>query len=135
MPYASRADLEARYGADEIADLAPPGADPDRAAVALADASAEIDGRLAGTWKLPLPPGTYPALERICCAIARRDLYDEAPTDAVTGGARRAREELKRIAENRAAVVDSNGAVPPRLPRARATAPEPALDRAALSDA
>ena len=119
MAYATRADLEARYGVDEIADLAPAGADSDRAAVALADASAEIDGWLAGGYVLPLPAGTYPSLVRICCAVARRDLYDEAPTDAVRDAARRAREELKRIGEDRTAVVDSAGGPPRSCPARR----------------
>ena len=136
MTYATRDDLSARYGAAEIEDLAPAGAVPDRAATALADAAAEIDGRLAPVYSLPLPqPGRYPALKRIACAIARRHLYDEAPTDAVRDGARRARDELGRIASDRAAIVSETGAMPPKRARAQATAPEPQLSRETLADA
>ena len=61
MSYATRADLEARFGADEALDLS--GTGDERIEAALADASAEIDAALAAAYRLPLggaekSPGT-----------------------------------------------------------------------------
>jgi phage gp36-like protein len=68
MTYATRTDLELRYGADEIAQresALPTGA----LDVILADADALIDGYLAGGYTLPLSP--VPAkLLQVACAVA-----------------------------------------------------------------
>ncbi|PKG72986.1 DUF1320 domain-containing protein, partial [Shewanella sp. GutCb] len=73
--YASSAQMVARFGEDELVSLT----DRDGTAgaivarvldVALNDATALINGYLAGRYTLPLP--TPPAmLERLCCDIAR----------------------------------------------------------------
>ena len=52
MTYATRADMEARFGAEEALDLAGMGAG--RIEAALADAAAEIDAALAAAYRLPL---------------------------------------------------------------------------------
>lgn len=76
MPYATRQDMIDRYSEVELAQLTDRGsvrADRIVDAVlnrALDDASAEIDGYLAGRYVLPLSPA--PAnLPLICCDIAR----------------------------------------------------------------
>lgn len=111
MAYASRQDLVDRFGSDEIDDLAPAGGERDIAAV-LADADAEINAALAVAYDLPLASGTYPALRAIACDLARLRLYDDAvPAEAVLGRANRSRMRLQNIADGKAALVDSDGAV------------------------
>lgn len=76
MGYATRADLEVAYGADEVAqrESALPAGAVDRA---LADADALIDGYVAGRYAVPLSP--MPAnLPRLACAIARYHLLGDA---------------------------------------------------------
>lgn len=86
MAYATRIDLEQRYGADEVAqreDALPVGA-IDRA---LADAEALIDGYLGGRYSVPLT--TVPSnLPQVACAIARYNLLGDAATE-------RARDDFK----------------------------------------
>jgi phage gp36-like protein len=68
MTYATRTDLELRYGADEVAqrESALPAGALD---VILVDADAMIDGYLAGGYTLPLAP--VPAkLMQVACAVA-----------------------------------------------------------------
>lgn len=79
MSYATRTDLEQRYGADEVSqrEAALPAGAVDRA---LADAGALIDGYLTGRYVLPLSP--VPGnLEQVACAIARYNLLGDAVTD------------------------------------------------------
>ena len=115
MSYATRQDLIARFGADEVAVL-DPGTDPGtedgdypRIAAALADAAAEIDAVLAPVYPLPLPAGRYPLLVGIACDIARSRLYDDAPTDAVRERAQRSRSKLKPLATGRTRLLDDAG--------------------------
>ena len=54
----------------------------------------------------------WPQLTAICCDLAREQMYDEAPPDAVTARARRARAMLKRLASGEARLVDANGMAP-----------------------
>ncbi len=87
-PYATSAQLTARFGEDELVSLT----DRDGTAgtivaavldVALTDASALINGYLAGRYTLPL--ATPPAmLERLCCDIARYGLYDNGASEQVS---------------------------------------------------
>jgi len=69
MTYATRTDLEERYGADELTQresMLLAGA----VARALADADAEIDSYVAGAYAVPLNP--VPAnIVRVACSIAR----------------------------------------------------------------
>ena len=81
MSYATRADLVARFGEDEVSQresMLPPGAIDQ----ALADADAELDGYLARRYPLPLSP--VPAIvTRLACDVARyRRLGDAATEDA-----------------------------------------------------
>lgn len=79
MAYATRADLEDRYGTDELEQresMLPAGA----VAGALADADAEIDSYLATRYSLPL--ASVPSLlKRLACAIARYNLLGDAASD------------------------------------------------------
>jgi phage gp36-like protein len=86
--YAVQADMEARFGHNEIVQLTDRAIPPTGAVdaivldAALADATARIDGYLQGRFELPLanPP---PVLTAYCCDIARYLLYDDRATDQV----------------------------------------------------
>lgn len=86
MTYATRTDLEQRYGPDWIAQretMLSAGAVDE----ALADADAEINSYVAGRYAVPLSP--VPAnIPRLACAIARYHLLgsaaDERERDAYT---------------------------------------------------
>ncbi len=138
MTYATRADLSARFGAEEIADLAgaaPGEGEPDtRLDAAIADASAEIDGVLAIAYDLPLYEGTYPLLVQIACTLARHRLYDDAEPEGVRDAATRARAKLRGIAEGKYRLVTTSGVLVARRTSAKAVGPEPALTRKALED-
>lgn len=81
MPYASRADLEDRYGADEVAQresMLPDGA-VDRILLAV---DAQVDAYLAARYAVPLLP--VPEIIRSqALAIARYLLLGEAASDRV----------------------------------------------------
>ncbi|AKU21877.1 gp436 family protein [Massilia sp. NR 4-1] len=79
MPYATRLDMEQSFGADEIAqrESALPAGAVDKA---LRDASAMIDGYLAGRYGIPL--SVVPAnLPPMAGAIARYYLLGDAATE------------------------------------------------------
>lgn len=76
MSYATRQDLEDRYGATELAQretMLPNGA----VERALADADAVIDGYLAGRYAVPLTP-VPDNLPRVACQLARYGLLGAA---------------------------------------------------------
>lgn len=102
MAYATRADLERRFGAAEVLQLADRDGDglADAGVIdgALAEAAAEIDAYLAGRYDLPLPV-VPPVLERIACDIARYRLMADNPLEE----ARRRYEDARRLLENLAA--------------------------------
>jgi len=102
MTYATQADLETRFGAAEILQLADRdgdgSADSGVVAGALAEASAEIDAYLAGRYPLPLAP-TPGVLVRLACDIARYRLY----TDVVPEAVRKRYEDARRLLEGIAA--------------------------------
>ena len=135
MPYATRADLVARFGADEIDDLAPVdhAGVSIRADAALADADAEIDATLAECYGLPLPPGAYPLLKAAACDVARVRLYDDAVPKRALKRAEAARARLKRIVAGELHVVSATGARIPRLERGLIEAGEPTADRDRLA--
>lgn len=137
MSYAARADMEARFGAEEIADLArddqfrapdSEGArdDPGRIESALADAAAEIDAALASLYIVPLGPGPWPRLVPIACDIARARLYDDRESETVSNRKRAARAELKRLADDMGGLLDSAGRPAPKRETARAARKGPA---------
>lgn len=79
MTYATRTDLEERYGETELAQresMLPVGA-VDRA---LADADAEVDGYVSGGYAVPLSP--VPAnIVRVAASIARYRLLGDSATE------------------------------------------------------
>lgn len=85
MPYATHADMTARFGEPDLILLTERSDSPqdvintDILEQAINDASAEIDGYLAGRYTLPL--AVVPSvLKRICCDVARYFLgTDNAP--------------------------------------------------------
>jgi phage gp36-like protein len=88
VPYANRQAMIDRFSAAELRQLTDKGEIRADAIVdsvldqALADASAEIDGYLAGRYVLPLDP--VPAnLALICCDIARYRLQHVEPGEVV----------------------------------------------------
>jgi len=101
MTYARLSDLFARYGEDEInqvADTDGTGSpDPVLVGRALSDAAAEIDAALAGRYQLPMNP-VPPLLTRIACDLAREGLYTDAPPEVVKERAKTARSLLRSIA-------------------------------------
>ncbi len=102
MTYATQADLETRFGADEVLQLVDRDGDGEAdegvVAGALAEAAAEIDAYLAGRY--PLPLATTPGvLARLACDIARYRLYiDVAPEEV-----RKRYEDARRLLEGIAA--------------------------------
>ena len=114
MPdYATRDDLVARYGAEEMDALAPAdpgtGASP-RADAALADAAADIEAHLAEGYDLPLPSGTWPLLTAVCCDLARLRLYDDAAPEHVLGRGSTARRRVRDLASGALVLLDAGGA-------------------------
>lgn len=102
MTYATQADLETRFGAAEILQLADRDgddlADSGVVAGALAEADAEIDAHLAGRYALPL--ASVPAiLTRLACDIARYRLMADNPLEE----ARKRYEDARRLLESLAA--------------------------------
>jgi phage gp36-like protein len=125
MPYATQADLETRFGVDELTQLTDrTGAGvPDAGIVAraLSDADAEIDGYLASRYALPLAT-VPPVLARIACDIARYRLWEDRASEEV----RRRYEDARRALESIAKGVISLG-----LPEANAA---PALAGVSLGN-
>lgn len=125
MTYATRADLEARFGAEEALDLA--GMQGGRIESALADAAAEIDAALASAYRLPLAGGPWPRLVGVACDLARRALYDDVSSAEVDARAERARAALARLAAGEEALLDDSGRPAPRRDRAAHRGATPSL--------
>ena len=133
MSYAAKSDMEARFVTEEIAALAndPADAEADRTVGALADASADIDSRLAVAFRLPLS-GAFPILAGIACDLARARLYDEDPPKAVLRRRKAAFDKLDKIAGGEHALVSSTGAVAERIASGAAVAAAPVFGDDAL---
>ncbi|MCU4495296.1 DUF1320 domain-containing protein [Acinetobacter ursingii] len=99
--YATRQDLEARFGFSEIANLEAMQTSVSSIADALQDAAEEIDSYIAVKYQLPLPsvPST---LKRVACNIARYRLYFQQPTEEVENRYKAEIDFLKRIADGKA---------------------------------
>ncbi len=99
--YATRADMEARFGVNEISNLKAIQTVENAIEQALQDAAEEIDSYVAVKYQLPLPevPST---LKRIACNIARYRLYFQRPTEEVENRYKAEIDFLKRIADGRA---------------------------------
>lgn len=107
MSYATRTDLEERYGATELTQretVLPAGA----VARALADADVEIDSYLATRYGVPMSP--IPSnVTRVAAAIARYRILGDAVTDLARKEYEDARAWLKDVAAGR---VQITGATP-----------------------
>lgn len=101
MPYATLADLYARFGAEEIDQVADTDGtgSPDMLLIgrAIADADAEIDAALVGRYQLPMQP-VPPLLARIACDLMRESLFTTAVPDNVRERAKTARALLRSVA-------------------------------------
>lgn len=110
--YTSQADMEDRFGAEEMIQLTDrTGTGVIDVAVldrAIADADAEIDGYLASRYQLPLAE-TPPALTRIASDIARYLLYDDAATDSVSDRYDNAVKFLRSVARGDVSLVQQAG--------------------------
>ena len=125
MTYATRTDLETRFGAEEALDLA--GMQGGRIESALSDAAAEIDAALAAAYRLPLVGGPWPRLVGIACDLARRALYDDVSSAEVNARAERAQAALARLAAGDEALIDDTGNPAPRRDRATRGGSTPSL--------
>ena len=125
MSYATRADLEVRFGAEEALDLA--GMQEGRIQSALSDAAAEIDAALASAYRLPLAGGPWPRLVGIACDLARRALYDDVSSAEVSARAERAQAALARLAAGEEALLDDSGHPAPRRDSATRGGSTPSL--------
>ncbi|MBX9702382.1 MAG: DUF1320 domain-containing protein [Acetobacteraceae bacterium] len=138
MPYATLADLTARFGEAEVAQLT------DRAGTeqvdgsvvdaALADADATIEGYLAGRYAVPVAP--VPALlRRIACDLARHTLHGKSAGEAVRRAQEDALKLLRDLANGVAVLPGATAAAAGANPAAdagtvRVSAPERVFDRA-----
>ena len=136
MAYATRDDLVARYGADELDALAPlddHGASP-RAEAVIADACAEIDAVLAEGFDLPLAgEGEYPLLKAAACDVARLRLYDDSAPDRVMGRASSARKRIRQLAGGELHLLAADGARVERRTGILIDAGEPVATRERLA--
>lgn len=99
--YATRKDLEARFGEDELQELDLMQTAGNSIEEALQDASEEIDSYIAVRYVLPLP-STPSTLKRIACNIVRFRLYFQRPTEEVENRYKAEIDFLKRVADGKA---------------------------------
>jgi len=100
--YATRIDLEERYGEEELAQreaVLRPGA----VERALADADAEIDSYVGGRYALPLSPVPV-TIVRVACAVARYYLLGDSVTEQARKGYEDARAFLRDVQAGRASL-------------------------------
>jgi phage gp36-like protein len=108
MAYSQQSDLETRFGAAELLQLADRDgngtAESGVISTAIADADTEIDGYLAGRYPLPLVE--VPAIvKRLSCDIARYRLWEDRVNDKVRQDYEDAVDLLKRIANGMVQLV------------------------------
>ena len=114
MGYATKADLITRYGAEEIEQLSDRTGeggeiDEEVVAAALERADAEINGRLAAAYPVPLID-VAPIIVEFACQIARYRLHVHAAPEHVRKDYEGATEYLDRVAQGKARLgVDSEG--------------------------
>ncbi|MDM1247915.1 DUF1320 domain-containing protein [Acinetobacter sp. R933-2] len=99
--YATRNDLETRFGEGEMQQLEIMQTVSNSIEEALQDASEEIDSYIAVRYKLPLPQ-TPSTLKRIACNIARYRLYFQRPTEEIENRYKAEIDFLKRVADGKA---------------------------------
>lgn len=105
MTYATRTDLEERYGADELTQresVLPAGA----VARALSDADAEVNSYVAGAYTVPLNP-VPTNIVRIAAAVARYRLLGDAATEQARQDYEDAIRFLRDIQSGRATLMDA----------------------------
>ena len=118
MPYATLDDLTTAFGEREIAQLTQrradyvESADDTAAGEFLAQASAEIDSRLAVRYAVPVTPAPR-VLVAICCDIARYRLFDDAAPETVRARYEDAVRWLNDVAAGRAVLLADDGTVAP----------------------
>ncbi|MGD9699472.1 DUF1320 domain-containing protein [Acinetobacter sp.] len=116
--YATRNDLEARFGEGELQQLEMMQTVGNSIEEALQDASEEIDSYIAVKYVLPLPsiPST---LKRIACNITRYRLYFQQPTEEVENRYKAEIDFLKRIADGKATlnILNSQNEVTEEQPK------------------
>ena len=99
--YASRNNLEARFGEGELQQLEMMQTVGNSIEEALQDASEEIDSYISVRYVLPLP-STPSTLKRIACNIARYRLYFQQPTEEIENRYKAEIDFLKRVADGKA---------------------------------
>jgi phage gp36-like protein len=105
VTYATRTDLEERYGADELAQresVLPAGA----VARALVDADAEVNSYVASAYTLPLNPVPSNVV-RIAAAIARYHLLGDAASEQARQDYGDAVRWLRDVQSGRAVLMDA----------------------------
>ncbi len=105
--YATRQDLEARFGTNEVANLEALQTVTGALEEALQDATEEIDSYVAVRYSLPLPSIPAP-LKRVACNIARYRLYFQRPTEEVDKRYESEVEYLKSLASGKAVLNIQN---------------------------
>lgn len=105
MAYAALADLQARYGADEILQLTDRNGDslPDADVYgpALDDASTEVDGYVGVIAPVPLASPPPELVVFLACEIARYRLWKDAASEEVRNRYKDAVDKLRDIAARR----------------------------------
>ena len=99
--YATKNDLDARFGEGEIQQLEAMQTVANSIEEALQDASEEIDSYIAVRYNIPLPE-TPSTLRRIACNIARYRLYFQQPTEEIENRYKAEIDFLKRVADGKA---------------------------------
>lgn len=137
--YATRADLETRFGTDELIQLTDRlgGSVVVDAVVtrALADAQAEIDGYLSVRYPVPLTP-VPDLIARLACDIARYYLHDQRAPEQVQKRYDAATRLLRALAAGEAGLsLAADGAAPPASAGGpEVTAPERTFSATTLAD-
>ena len=111
--YAVVADLDTRFGEDELSSLAPSenaqeAYDSTKLDASLAEASAEMDTFIAVAYSLPLS-STPAYLKTVCCDIARYRLWDNSATEEVRQRYEDAAAWLKRLAKGEVSLGLASG--------------------------
>lgn len=137
MSYCTIQDLIDRFGEAELIQLT----DRQRTGIiddgvvsrAISDATAEIDGYLAGRYTLPLE--TVPAaLTRIACSIARYHLYDARATEQVSKNYDTALSFLRSVAKGNIAIGAGSVAPVPQVGGPQVSASSSVFNRDTLAD-
>lgn len=95
--YATKSDLVARFGENEVLNLQAMQSDPNAVENALQDATEEINSYVAVKYPLPLPD-TPATLVRVACNIARYNLYFQRTTEEISNRYKAEIRYLERLA-------------------------------------